>query len=268
MNKGSFKKKTTAGNKGTPIPSYNIRANNIDRESAIAESTRAIKNLFGMKAMISEIQEDYTRTLERCYAVKLARLIISQISGKKVKLSKNGLFQKSFFEKCLSLVKSEDLSDSDDEEIMMIYIKQCLCMLMACGLVNGSGRYAFIDQMMPESTLYPVLFRSFWNDSNWAVIFPSDPDAANDLKESRNILADIILHRTGPSSINEIANEFFELTGFSSRNNLFMISFLDFYFFTWLKHFGLLKYSSATPKSPVSIQLTACGRKMLSCRSR
>ena len=107
------------------------------------------------------------------------------------------------------------------------------------------------------------LFNAFWNLVRWEDIFPSDPESARELKITRNILKDLVLRHYGAVSLNDIANEFFDMTGFSTPNDLLVISFLDFYFFTWLRHFGMIRYSNGTEIAPVRITVTDTGRTFL-----
>ena len=106
------------------------------------------------------------------------------------------------------------------------------------------------------------LFFSFWNKTNWDEIFPSDPTAAQELKHNRKILIDLIFNNK-QSKLEEIANNFFDLTGFCENNNLLMISFLDFYLFTWLKHFGIINFSENNSESPVYITTTEFGKSIV-----
>ena len=136
------------------------------------------------------------------------------------------------------------MDEIGDREIFIIYIKQCLHILEGAGILSRKGKHASIRSFVDDDqTLFPRLLHSFWNITPWESIFPSDVEAAKDLQERRSFLKDAILMNPGVSRIDRIANTFFDMTGFSSRGNLFTISFIDFYPLTWLKHFGLLQQS-------------------------
>jgi hypothetical protein len=200
-----------------------------------------------------------------CFAVRLALFLIETISHKKFTLSAGGCFSRGFYRHCLESAARTDLADEiNDPELMVIYIKQCLRLLESTGILKRGGRQALINtDEASTATIFHKLFNAFWNTTPWEDLFPSDTESARELKATRGILKDLLLRRNGAVSIGAIANEFFEMTGFSNRNNLFMISFLDFYFFTWLNHFGLVRYSNESDLSPVRLTVTDRGRKSL-----
>jgi hypothetical protein len=89
------------------------------------------------------------------------------------------------------------------------------------------------------------------------------PDAACDLMKNKNLMVDLILKNKNKFRIANISNKFSSLTGISKPNDLFFISFLDFYFFTWLSHFGIIRYLNGADTEPVEIELTEHGRRIL-----
>lgn len=200
-----------------------------------------------------------------CFALKLARLIIQLIAENAFRIGRGGSFDRAFYRICEKKAAACGLLDEiGDREIFIIYIKQCLHILEGAGILSRKGKHASIRSFVDDDqTLFPRLLHSFWNITPWESIFPSDVEAAKDLQERRSFLKDAILMNPGVSRIDRIANTFFDMTGFSSRGNLFTISFIDFYPLTWLKHFGLLQYIEGHTYEPVRVALTKAGSIIL-----
>jgi hypothetical protein len=203
--------------------------------------------------------------INNCFAVRIATLIIDLISNGDFTLTKSGGLKKIFYRLCLEKSLDEHIIDeNDDRELFTIYFKQCIHLLRVCGILKKSAGIAVIDENKASfNGLYIKLFRAFWMDAGWEAIFPSDIHAARDLQENKNIIKDLILKHCGKTRLDAIANEFFEMTGFTFQNDLMMMSFLDFYFFTWLKHFNLIQYANDSQYAPVCISVTDSGRKIL-----
>jgi hypothetical protein len=204
--------------------------------------------------------------VNNCFAVRLALFLIDLISNSALPAARSGGLKKNFFRQCLEKAAEEHLfKEIDDQELLIIYIKQCLHLLQISGILKKSDKRAFIidDVILSGKSLYYKLFKAFWVDAEWEVIFPSDIETARDLKINKNILKDLLLKNYGKTRLDKVANEFFDMTGFTSCNDLVMISFLDFYFFTWLKHFNLVLYYDDSLYAPVYISVTDSGRKIL-----
>ncbi|OHD71618.1 MAG: hypothetical protein A2W19_15240 [Spirochaetes bacterium RBG_16_49_21] len=203
--------------------------------------------------------------LNGCFAVRLALLLIDVISKGRFPVTKSGCFKKKFYNQCMNKASEDQLLDTiDDHELFIIYTKQCLHLLRLSGILRQSGGYAMIsDAGISGNSVYFRLFTAFWDKADWEIIFPSDVDSARELKINRNILKDLILKNYGKTRLDRVANEFFDMTGFACCNDLIMISFLDFYFFTWLKHFNMILYTDGTAHAPVCIAVTDVGRKIL-----
>jgi hypothetical protein len=198
-------------------------------------------------------------------AVKLARFLINIISNNIFPLNKDGRFNDSFYRHCQEAFSSDPLTDEiTDCTLADIYMRQIVSMLRASSIIyndNGIMRVQETELSMPQ--LYTRLFSAFWNDLEWDEIFPSEPLLAKDLKRNRYFLIDITLKHDGKISVEKVANEFFELTGFSRQGDLFSISFLDFYFFTWLNHFDIIRYCESAADVPVQFEVTEKGRKFI-----
>jgi len=200
-----------------------------------------------------------------CFALLLAKMILSVISENNYFLTTQGTLTGEFYKVCLERSMQSGLIHSiNDTELMIIYIKQMVLLLHRARLIILSETSVRIVNSIDHSyKLYMKIFKTFWNKSSWGSLFPSYPSAARELKKNRSLLKDILLASGESAEIERISNEFFELTGFCRKNDLLMISFLDFYFFTWLKHFGIIRYCHSGPDSTVSISLTPAGRKIL-----
>ena len=203
--------------------------------------------------------------LNGCFAVRLALFLAETISGNRFRLDEEGCFTGSFYRHCLDKAAEAGLADEiNDPELLVIYMKQCLRLLDTSGILSREKRWARVNGAeLSASTIYHRLFNAFWNITPWEDLFPSDSESARELKTVRGIFKELLLRRHGTMSLGAVANEFFEMTGFSSKNNLFMISFLDFYLFTWLRHFGMVRYLTEGDSAPVRITVTDSGRKSL-----
>ncbi len=203
--------------------------------------------------------------LRDCFALRLARLILSILKEGKNNVATNGSLEPFFYAECVDRADIEGLSvQVRDQELLLIYIKQTVLLLRNAGIISvRAGRAVAGKNHEGDSSLLLDLFDSFWNRCPWGSLFPSNPKAAMELKKYRSILRDIVIAAESRTEIEKISNDFFELTGFTVKNDLFMISFLDFYVFTWLKHFGLVRYFGSGHDSPVSIEVTRSGKSFL-----
>ena len=210
-------------------------------------------------------REHHCVSLSRCFAARLALLIISVISEGRFRTNEEGALPGEFYRLCLGQATRAGLADEiADDEILLIGIKQCLMMLTAAGIVKRACGLAEIDRDgLTESTIHPRLFNAFWNLTPWEEIFPSDPEAARELRLDKHILKDLLARHDGAVGLETVANEFFELTGFSAPRDMKMISFLDFYFFAWLERFGVIRYLDGGPFDPVRISVTDVGKNLL-----
>ncbi|TAL30663.1 MAG: hypothetical protein EPN93_19510 [Spirochaetes bacterium] len=201
-----------------------------------------------------------------CFAVKLCSFLIEKFQGSAISCTRDYRFSKDFYTFCIrELTEKEIVPEHADAEILEINLKQALIMLRQSGvLVSERGKARITDRIFSGTSLFMLVFSSFWNSVRWEDIFPSNESAARDLKKDRYILIDIMLKHHGSFTVDDASNAFFDLTGFSRINDLHMISFLDFYFFTWMKYFGLLLYEETGGQDSVKVCLTEQGRKFLS----
>ncbi len=205
------------------------------------------------------------RDLDNCFAVKLARFLAEAIASADNGVVRGKTIGDHFYENCLDAVQATELSrETDDADIMTIYMKQCMHIMRASGVIQHAGRrLSVLKEVIDRDGLFTTLFASFWNETPWDAIFPSMPDLALDLHRSRNILRDLVAKNETSFRLDAVSNEFFDLTGFTDINDMITISFLDFYFFTWLRLFGLIEYTRQKAYSPVVLRLTDSGRYIL-----
>jgi len=228
--------------------------------------TRVLETINSYYGYLNSAEEDHADpAIPGCFAVRLAHSLINAIAGKRCDLTAQGRFKNGFFRYCVQMAHESGLAEEiDDDELLIIYIKQCLHLLKASGIVRRvKGLATITETTLSSRTLFYRLFNAFWDRVNWEDIFPSDAGSARELKTCRSLLKDLVLRHYGAVSVNDIANEFFDMTGFSARNDLLATSFLDFYFFTWLSHFGIVRYSRGREFQPVRITVTEAGRACL-----
>jgi len=103
------------------------------------------------------------------------------------------------------------------------------------------------------------LFNSFWNRTQWEKIFPSDPETARSLMTGRSKIVDILMGCQTSRRLDSIAADISAAIDIKPECGLIFTSFIDFYLFTWLKHFGILSYSGQSAYSPVKIKITDAG---------
>ncbi len=204
-------------------------------------------------------------SLSECFALRLAQMLISIISSERFKTAADGTFSDLFYRRCLNRADESGFADEiDDPDILLINIKQCLHIMRAAGILHRDVDHAKINfSGLTDTAMHQRLFNAFWNLTPWEDIFPSDPEAARELQIDRNILKDLLARHHGSVNLEVVANDYFELTGFSFPHDMEMISFLDFYFFAWMRHFGVIRYFEGQVYAPVRIAVTDIGRNIL-----
>lgn len=252
---------------GTPyyVSSYHLhKLNSAQKNKTQPSQFETIESYYGfIETGSGEKHQSSGTGIHESFAVFIARVIIQQILENDC-LYDNG-FDDGFYQACLeNIMQSDYCKDIDDNELVVIYIKQCVNMLKAAEVIQIKKNMAHVNRSdISAEMLFYKLYNSFWNLTPWEDIFPSDEDAARELKKNRSILVDLLLSQFKRVKLDTLANDFFDMTGFSIKNDLVMISFLDFYFFTWLKHFGIVRYIGSI-NSPVYIELTEKGKRFLS----
>ena len=178
--------------------------------------------------------------IKDCYALTLANAISNKLSSENVVAGKDNGLPESFYNEI-----AETLMDEvDDKELCIINLKQTANIMKSGKIILFKDNIAYISEnFQNRESLYCRLLQSFWNETEWADIFPSSPKDADKLYEKRNIFAELLIGFYADVSVEDISNDFFEMTDMAEKNNYFMISFLDFYLITWLNYFGIIDYT-------------------------
>jgi len=192
------------------------------------------------------------------FVIRLTRFLIMSINDNFIAF-KNRHLGKEFYDHCEnSFIKSDIIQDIQDLDLLLIYLKQLVIIFRDSDLLCDEESFAkAITQLSSNDSIhsiFPMLFISFWNRVNWEEIFPSIPEAAKKLKENRTIMINLLINQSDSFRIDKISNDFFRLTGFGKKNDLCLLSFLDFYFFTWLSFFGIIRYLDGAINEPVTIK--------------
>jgi len=213
----------------------------------------------------SSLEGDDTRyqmNIKDCYALKLAEAIKEKILSGDTSTDKDGSFGDRYYTEIASSMESDE--SQIDEDLIVIYLKQMMNIMKSCGLVKIDKRKALIaDSSIAGEKLYFKLLKSFWNETDWSVIFPSSPEAAAKLFTNREVFIGFLEEFYTKVSVEDLSNDFFEMTEMASANDFFMISFLDFYLLTWLRHFGIIDYITSSNSEVVHIMLNDYGREII-----
>lgn len=207
----------------------------------------------------------YSNPMEfnNCFALTLARTVIDRAILQKNIASENFMFPEDFYSACADDLLTLNPS-VQDRELLLIYLKQSVHILEKSQIIiKEDDNSIHIKDGLSKETLYRKIFNSFWNSLEWKEIFPSSPEAADSLYENRESFIALLSGYYGEVNIEALANDFFDLSEICPRNDSFMTSFIDFYLLTWLKHFGILEYSSAENDEAVYVYLTESGRSLL-----
>ncbi|HPS88299.1 MAG TPA: hypothetical protein PLY36_16245 [Spirochaetota bacterium] len=198
--------------------------------------------------------------IKDCYTLTLARAIIEKLSSEKIIAGKDNSLPEFFYNQIAETLFTENC----DKELIIIYLKQIANIMKRGGLILFKDKAAVISESFQDrESLYFRLLESFWNETAWSEIFPSSPEAAEKLHEKRNIFAELLQGFYTEVSVEDISNDFFEMTDISERNDYFMISFLDFYLIAWLKNFGIIDYSSRKNNEIIYLSVQDYGREIL-----
>lgn len=204
----------------------------------------------------------YPVAVHDCFALKLAVAITEKITTELIMTGKDNSFDKKFYSSLT--LKVADPSSGFDDELIVIFLKQMVNIMRAGKLIAVRDGQAYITEVLQgKEVLYPKLLRSFWNECDWRDIFPSSPEAAEKIYDNREAFLELIKAAVSETGIEDISNDFFNTTGICEANDYFMISFIDFYLLTWLKHFGLIEYNSKSDHELVFISVNDYGREIL-----
>jgi hypothetical protein len=197
-----------------------------------------------------------------CFALQLAEVITEKITTERIIINRDRSFSTAFYSQLADSLKNT--SQVNDSELLVIYLKQMVNIMRSADLISDRDGQAFITEIFSgKEVLYPVLLRAFWNECDWRIIFPSSPEAAEKIHDNRDAFLEILRAALTDVSVEELASDFFTATGICEANDYFMISFVDFYLITWLKHFGIIEYESNGDHDIVLVTVNDYGRKVL-----
>jgi hypothetical protein len=231
-----------------------------NQTSTVAESATGKDVITECYNYLAHVNDEPAATRISCRALQLAKEIINAIQAETFSY-RTGILPDNFYSNLA--IKIIESSEETDREVIIIHLKQTVIILKNAGIIiSEKGKAKISAKPGSDEVLYNVMFNSFWNITPWENIFPSNEESARELHRNRNIFKDLLL-KSGKSSISKTANEFFDLTGFAACNDMFHISFIDFYLITWLSHFGIIRLYSENPNSPVFTELTEKGNLLL-----
>lgn len=201
-----------------------------------------------------------------CLALGLCRVLLTEIKTKRPVRGRTSFLSEGFYRHCARTVVRADIGrEISDIDILVIYLKQLANILRTGAVLRvEKGRVTVAPTEGSPDDLYRHLLTTLWNRVPWERLFPSDPLAARNIQQNRSVMRDILLRRKRGVPVELVANEFFCLTGVADENDLFHISFLDFYLFSWLRNFDIIRYLPAKGSEPVAIMITERGRRILS----
>jgi len=236
-----------------------------DQKGGTARKTDLLGRFETINRFYSSLEGDdtsYQMNIKDCYALKLADVIREKIFSGDVSTDKDGSFGDSFYSELALSIEADDTQR--DEDLTVIYLKQMMNIMKSCGLVKIEKRKASLQvKDLSRDKFYFKLLKSFWNETDWAVIFPSSPEAAMKLFINREVFIGFLEEFYTKVSVEDLGNDFFEMTEIADANDFFMISFLDFYLLTWLRHFGIIDYITSSNSEVVHIMLNDYGREII-----
>jgi hypothetical protein len=195
------------------------------------------------------------------FAELMAHMIMSAISSEVIQCENKIQLSDDFYNECVLSFEHTTGIVSEDRELGIIHAKQLMMMLKKLGIVkirNGKASVSF-----KQNHLYDKLFSSFWNMTKWSELFPSMPSTAALMQDDRYLLAELLLSRKGSFCVDDIAADYFSNAGLFFKEKMLYISFFDFSFFTWMRNFGIVRFSDSQD-GRVRAELTEWGRWYLS----
>jgi hypothetical protein len=198
--------------------------------------------------------------IKDCYALTLANAISNKLSSGNVTADKNNGLSEIFYNEIAETL----ICENDDKELCIINLKQTANIMKSGKIILFKDNIASISEnFQNRESLFCRLLEAFWNETEWSEIFPSSPKDASRLYEKRDVFAELLLGFYTEVSVEDISNDFFEMTDIAEKNDYFMISFLDFYLITWLNYFGIIDYTDKKNSKIVYISLEDYGREII-----
>lgn len=254
-------KKNKSERKDKEINQIYFRVKKQNSDEKFCNSTLSMFNsIYKFHSSLQSNELFKSMKIKDCYTLTLANAVIEKLSSEKIIAGKGNSLPDRFYNELADNL----LTENDDREIILIYLKQMTNIMKSGGLILFNEKTVTVSEgFQSRESLYFRLLESFWNETEWSEIFPSSPDAADKLHKKRNIFAELMQGFYTEVSVEDISNDFFEMTDFAERNEYFMISFLDFYLIAWLKNFGIIDYSSRKNSEIIYLSIQDYGRELL-----
>lgn len=254
-------KKIKSERKDKEINQIYFRIKNLNYNENPCNSTLSMFNsIYKFHSSLQNNDLFRSMKIKDCYTLTLANIIIEKLSSEKITAGKGNVLPDLFYDSLAETL----LEEGSDKEVIIIYLKQMMNIMKKGGIVLFSNKIAVVSENFREKeSLYLRLLQSFWNETEWSEIFPSSPETAVKLHEKRNIFAELIQGFYTEVSIEDISNDFFDMTDIAERDDYFMISFLDFYLISWLKNFGIIEYSNSRNSDIIYVSIQDYGREIL-----
>jgi len=193
--------------------------------------------------------------ISNCTAIRLVKNIISLLSTS-WDIEKGSILPKKFYKQITACEKTNPFLFNAEKETIEYYYRKTANIMKAAGMIKHLKGKIFVDVPSESDVdIYFTLLKTFWYSTEWEQIFPSDIDMANSLHYNKCIFKDILLKEKS-MYVQDIADQFCDLTGISVKGDFSFISFLDFYLLKWLEHFNLVKYRKGSDEMPVSFEIS------------
>lgn len=198
--------------------------------------------------------------------INLTESIINNLGTEIINSSSKKIFRNEFYTPCLDeLIEAELFRQIDDIELLLLFLKQLSMILRESDIFSDMNEWLTEDNSSVNSFyIYVKIFDSFWNRVNWGKLFPSMPEFAQGIQKKRKIIFKLLQkEKAGKFRIDRFCNSLVKMTGLGKADDIYLISFFDFYIFTWLSHFGLFRYLNGNDHDPVMLEFTSLGRILL-----
>ncbi len=200
-----------------------------------------------------------------CFASDFTMFILDLFENNYVAIDENGCIDSEFYDfVCAKGQVIAEIYNITDSEMVKIFTKQLVIILKSLKYVDLSFGRVKVAGNFSNDGLNLSLFKAFWNNISWSELFPSLPELAENLQSKRTILAGMLVDSKYPVHLEVIGFDFLIKSKIRLRNEMLLISFLDFSIFSWLNLFGFIKYLDQNCGRCVMIDLTEYGREVLS----
>ncbi|MBN1499035.1 MAG: hypothetical protein JW982_02680 [Spirochaetes bacterium] len=253
---------------GAEVSKYNFgflnkKYDTVSDSSTGEYSSELIKDVYvsSGKTKAGFISGDY----HSCFASDFSFFVLDLIENNYVAVNEDGCLDNAFYDFVSakgSLIA--EIYGVNDPELVKIFTKQLILILKSMDHLDLSLGRAKVTSAFTGNDFTLSLFRTFWNNISWAELFPSLPELAVSLQKNRNVLSGMLLNSQYPVHLEQIGFDFLIKSNVRLRNEMLLISFLDFSVFSWLNLFGFIKYLDQNCDRCVMIDMTDYGRETFS----